>query len=150
MPNVTVIQVRQALDVVRGILANLAVAVRITASVALLAGALVLGGAIAAGHSRRIYEAVVLKVLGAARPDVLRAFLLEFALLGGATGLVAAGVGALAAWAVVERVMQIPWHADPALLVALIGGCMAVTVAAGFTGTWRALGVKAAPLLRED
>jgi len=39
---------------------------------------------------------------------VLRAFLFEFSLLGLATGVIAAGVGALAAWAVVHHLMNIP------------------------------------------
>jgi putative ABC transport system permease protein len=150
MPNVTVVQVREALELVKGVLASLAVAVRITASVALLAGALVLAGAIAAGHSRRIYEAVVLKVLGATRGDVLRAFVFEYCLLGLATGAIAAGVGSLAAWAIVTRLMNIPWRLDAGLVAGVIAACVAVTLAAGFSGTWRALGTKAAPLLRNE
>ncbi|TAL04921.1 MAG: FtsX-like permease family protein [Rhodospirillaceae bacterium] len=150
MPNVTVIQVREALDLLRGMLSNLAVAVRITASVALATGALVLAGVIAAGHSRRIYEAVVLKVLGATRGDVLRAFIFEFSLLGLATGLIAALVGALAAWAVVRNLMNIPWTLNGTLVAEVIAACILVTLAAGFSGTWRALGSKAAPLLRDE
>jgi putative ABC transport system permease protein len=150
MPNITVIQVREALSLLKGMLENLAVAVRITASVALITGALVLAGVIAAGHSRRIYEAVVLKVLGATRADVLRAFLFEFSLLGLTTGLIAAVVGSIAAWAVVRHMMNLAWQLDPALVVQVIIACVLVTVAAGFSGTWRALGTKAAPLLRDD
>jgi len=150
MPNVTVIQVREALELLKGMLGNLALAVRITASVALVTGALVLAGVIAAGHSRRIYEAVVLKVLGATRADVLRAFLFEFSLLGLTTGLIAAVVGSIAAWAVVRHVMNLPWTLDPVLVVQVIVACVLVTLVAGFSGTWRALGAKAAPLLRDD
>lgn len=150
MPNVTIIQVRQALDMLKSVLDTLSVAVRVTASVALVAGALVLAGAIAAGHSRRIYESVVLKVLGATRGDVLRAFVFEYLLLGLATGVIAAGVGTVAAWGVVTQVMKINWTFDARLIVAVIVSCIAVTLLAGFTGTWRAMGIKAAPLLRNE
>jgi len=107
MPNVTVVQVRQAIDTLKSVLETLSIAVRLTAGVALVAGALVLAGAIAAGHSRRIYESVVLKVLGATRADVLKAFVFEYLLLGLATGLIAAVVGALAAYGVVTELMQL-------------------------------------------
>jgi len=150
MPNVTIIQVRQALEMIKGVLDTLGVAVSMTAGVALVAGALVLAGAIAAGHSRRIYESVVLKVLGATRGDVLKAFVFEYLLLGLATGLIAAGVGAIAAWGVVVEVMKIPWSLDYGLVAIVIVTCIAVTLLAGFTGTWRAMGVKAAPLLRNE
>ena len=150
MPNVTIIQVRQALDMLKDALDTLGIAVRLTAGVALVAGALVLAGAIAAGHSRRIYESVVLKVLGATRADVLRAFVFEYLLLGLATGMIAAVVGALAAWGVVTEIMHISWAIDLGLIAIVIVNCIAVTLFAGFTGTWRALGTKAAPLLRNE
>jgi putative ABC transport system permease protein len=93
MPNVTIVQVREALEILEQVLGALGTAVRVTAAVALIAGALVLAGAIAAGHARRIYESVVLKVLGATRSDVLKAFIFEYCLLGLATGTIAAVVG---------------------------------------------------------
>ncbi len=150
MPNVTVVQVREAVKMLQDVLATLSVAVRITAAVAIVAGALVLAGAIAAGHSRRIYESVVLKVLGATRANVLGAFVFEYCLLGLATGAIAVGVGTLAAWAVVDRVMKIGWEMNYPLALGVVVACMAVTLTAGFAGTWRALGAKAAPLLRNE
>lgn len=150
MPNVTIVQVRQALDMLKGMLDTLGIAVRMTAGIALVAGALVLAGAIAAGHSRRIYESVVLKVLGATRGDVLRAFLFEYLLLGLATGLIAAFVGSITAYGVITEVMRIPWAMDLGLVALVIVACITVTLLAGFMGTWRAMGTKAAPLLRNE
>jgi putative ABC transport system permease protein len=151
MPNITVVQVRQALDMARGILDTLGLAVRMTAAVALVSGALVLAGAVAAGHARRIYESVVLKVLGATRGDVLRAFIFEYLLLGIATGLIAAVVGTLGAWGVVTEIMEIvEWRLDYGLVFVVLTSCIAVTLLAGFTGTWRAMGTKAAPHLRNE
>jgi putative ABC transport system permease protein len=150
MPNVTVIQVREALEMLKKVLGTLGVAVRLTAAVALVAGALVLAGAIAAGHARRIYESIVLKVLGATRRDVLKAFVFEYMLLGAATGIIAAIVGGIAAWAVVTRVMRIGWQVDYVLIAGVILSCVLVTLLAGFTGTWRAMGAKAAPYLRNE
>jgi putative ABC transport system permease protein len=150
LPNVTIVQVREALEILEQVLGALGTAVRVTAAVALIAGALVLAGAIAAGHARRIYESVVLKVLGATRADVLKAFVFEYCLLGLATGGIAAAVGCLSAWAVLIFVMKIEWILFPGIVAGVIAACIAVTLLAGFAGVWRALGIKAAPLLRND
>jgi putative ABC transport system permease protein len=148
--NVTIVQVREALEVLEQVLGALGTAVRVTAAVAIIAGALVLAGAIAAGHARRIYESVVLKVLGATRADVLKAFVFEYCLLGLATGGIAALVGSLSAWAVLIFVMKIEWILFPGIVAGVIVACISVTLLAGFAGVWRALGIKAAPLLRND
>src|SRR5690606_4978965 len=108
-PNVTAIRVREALETVNALLVRIGTAVRGTAGITLIAGTLVLAGAVAAGHRRRVYDAVVLKVLGATRADVLRAFLIEYGLLGLLTAVVAAIVGTVAAWAVLTEVMAIEW-----------------------------------------
>ena len=76
-PNVSAIHVREALAAVDRVVGTIGDAVRLTALVTLAAGMLVLGGAVAAGHHRRVYDAVVLKVLGATRGAIARAFLIE-------------------------------------------------------------------------
>ncbi|MFL2770664.1 MAG: ABC transporter permease [Rhodospirillaceae bacterium] len=150
LPNVTIVQVREAFEVLEQVLGALGAAVRVTASVAIVAGVLVLAGAIAAGHTRRIYEAVVLKVLGATRGDVLKAFVFEYCLLGIATGGIAAALGSISAWSVLTFVMKIDWILFPGIVGGVIIACIAVTLLAGFAGVWQALGIKAAPMLRND
>ncbi len=75
-PNVTIIRVKEALQAASGIIENIGLAVRAMSVVTLLAGILVLAGAMAAGHRARVYDAVVMKVLGATRLRVLTAFML--------------------------------------------------------------------------
>jgi putative ABC transport system permease protein len=148
--NVSAIRVRDALAAVLDVMGHVALAVRAAAAVALLSGVLVLGGALAAGHHRRIYDAVVLKVLGATRGYVLRAYLLEYGLLGIITAAISAVLGTLAAYLVVTEVLHLGFTflGWPLAAVALPG--VLVTLALGFAGTWRALDQKAAPLLRNQ
>ena len=148
--NISIIRVREALQAASNILAGIGTAVRATSGVTILAGTLVLAGAIAAGRRRRVYDAVVFKVLGATRATVLKAFLLEYGLLGAATGVIAALIGSITAWAVVALLMDMRWGYDPLAVLSTIVLCLAVTLAIGFAGTWRALGQKAAPLLRNE
>jgi putative ABC transport system permease protein len=149
-PNVTAVRVRDALDTVNAVLIQIGQAVRAIAAVSLVAGTLVLAGAIAAGHRRRIYESVVLKVLGATRADVFKAYALEYGLLGLLAAAIAALVGTAAAWAVLTFVMGVDWTFLPSAVLTTAALSTAITVAAGFAGTWLALGQKAAPLLRNE
>ncbi len=149
-PNVSAIPVREALAAVARVVAAIGAAIRLVALVTLAAGMLVLGGAVAAGHRRRLYDAVVLKVLGATRGALALAFAIEYGLVGLLTALVAAGVGTLAAYAVVTGPMRTEWVflAGPLLLTGGIG--VLLTLLFGFAGTWRALGARPARYLRNE
>ena len=148
--NISTIRVREALASAARIIEGVATAIRSSAAVTLLAGALVLAGAMAAGRRRRIRDAVILKVLGATRKDVATAFLIEHGVLGMATGIVAVAAGAASAWAVVSFVIRVPWTFLPWVAVLTAAGCVAVTLAFGFFETWRIMGHKAAPYLRNE
>jgi putative ABC transport system permease protein len=149
-PNVSAIDVRDALGTLGDIVGAIAAAVRITATITLAAGALVLAGAIAATHRRRVYESIVLKVLGATRRQIAGSFLIEYGLIGLAAAVIACVIGSIAAYFLLTRVMHAPWE-FLAGKVALTGlGAIVLTLAAGVAGTWRALGAKAAPFLRNE
>lgn len=149
-PNVSAIRVKEVLEGVNELLANLSVAVRIIAFVAILAGVLVLAGAVAAGHARRIYDAVVLKVLGATRKDVLVAFLMEYGLMGLVTAGISVLVGGTAAYLVITEIMRADWIFSTSAVAGTVALALAATLGLGFIGTWSALGRKAAPLLRNE
>ena len=149
-PNITAIRIKDVLQTVNQFLERVGLAVRLTAAVTIVAGILVLAGAVAAGHSRRVYESVVLKVLGATRRDVIRAFLVEFGVLGLATAAVASILGSIAAWAVITQVMRVEWVFLPSVVAITVVGATLITLGFGMVGTWRAMGQKAAPHLRNE
>jgi len=92
----------------------------------------------------------VLKVLGATRGDIVLAYVLEYGLLGLVTAAIAAIVGSITGWAVVTFLLRIDWTPEPAAVAAVAIIATLITVAAGMVGTWRALGQKAAPWLRNE
>ncbi len=149
-PNVTGIRVRDALDQVVGLLERIGLALSAVAGITLVAGLLVLAGAVAAGQRRRIRDAVVLKTIGATRAQIRASFLVEFGLLGLTAGLLAAAAGTAAAWGVVRFVMRADWVFLPGTLTITVLACMAITLAFGYAGTAFALRAKAAPLLRNE
>jgi putative ABC transport system permease protein len=147
-PAVTSIRVKEALDAVDEVVSQLVMAIRGASSIALVASLLVLAGALAAGHRARLYDAVVLKTLGATRAKLLAAYSLEYGALGIATALFGLVAGSLAASLIVTRMMNMPFGLDlsGALLAALLA--VFVTVGLGLLGTWRILSQKPAPYLR--
>ena len=148
-PSVTSVRVRDALDTVEGIVRKLALAIRGASAVAILASLFVLAGAIAAGHRARLYDAVVLKVLGATRGRLMAAYGLEYGALGLAASVFGLLAGTLAGWVIVTRVMRLDFVLD--LRGALVAAGLAVVFALliGLAGTWRILGQKPAPYLRQ-
>ena len=149
-PNITSVRVREALDAVNALLENFAMAVRATGAVTLAAGVLVLAGAMAAGFHSRVRDAVVLKVLGASRARILGVYIREYAALGLATALVAGFAGTVAAFVVITMLMELPWRFLPGTVAFTILLATLVTVGLGLLGTWRALSVPSAPVLRVD
>ncbi|HKM87085.1 MAG TPA: FtsX-like permease family protein [Xanthobacteraceae bacterium] len=147
-PTVSTVRVRDALDAIDHIVSNLVLALRGASSVTLMAAALVLGGAMAAGQSFRIYDAVVLRTLGATRIRLLAAYALEYLLVGFAAVVFGVAAGSLAADLVVTRIMEFPfvWVGAQAAGMALLA--LLVTVVLGLAGTFTALGHKPAEVLR--
>ncbi len=147
-PTVTTVRVRDALDTVNNLIGQLASAIRAAAALALIASILVLGGALAAGNTARVHDSVVLKTLGATRRMLITAFSLEYLILGLVTAIFALLAGGLASWFVISQIMGfqaafIYWVAIATVVIALV-----FTVGFGLIGTWRVLGQKAAPVLR--
>ncbi|HEX5212730.1 MAG TPA: FtsX-like permease family protein, partial [Pseudolabrys sp.] len=106
-PMVTALRVKDALDAIGSIVTNLVLAIRGASGLTLVIAALVLGGALAAGHRHRVYDAVILKTLGASRPQLIAAYAIEYALLGAATALIGLLAGSLAGWLIVSELMHL-------------------------------------------
>jgi putative ABC transport system permease protein len=149
-PNVTVVRIRDAIQTASEVLGNIGLAVRLIGLLSILAGILVLAGAMLATQRRRIHEAVVMKVLGATRARIAGTFAWEFAALGLATALAALGVGTVAAYLVVRNLMNLPWTFLPTVAVAVAVGAMALTLAFGLAGTLAALRQRPLALLRNE
>lgn len=148
--NVTAIRTREALSAVSGLLERISWAVRAAAALTIAAGALVLAGAVAADRRRRTYEAVVFKVLGATRARIAGTYLVEYGVLGLVTAAIAIALGTAVGWAVLTQVMEFTWSMRWDIVLTTTAICVALTLAIGFAGTWRILGQKAGPYLRNE
>lgn len=149
-PNITAIPVHDAITRVSAILESLASAIRWGAGVTLLTGFVVLIGAAAAGTKARIFEAAMLKTLGATRARILLSFALRALMLGAAAGLVALGAGGAAAWAVMHFVMETGFTLNWGAALAIISGGALANLFASLAFVWRPLATKPARILRNQ
>jgi putative ABC transport system permease protein len=147
-PMVTSVRVREALETVGAVVTNLVLAIRGASAVTLISAILVLGGALAAGHRHRVYDAVILKTLGATRVRLLGAYALEYLMIGLATAVFGVIAGSIAAWLIVTRLMTLSfiWQAGSA--AGVVAAALVVTVGLGLAGTLLALNQKPASVLR--
>jgi putative ABC transport system permease protein len=147
-PNITAIRVRDAIARVTEALSGLAAATSYGALATLVTGFVVLIGAAAAGERGRVFEAAVLKTLGATRGRILASFALRSALLGAAAGAVAIVAGGLAGWAVMTFVMEASYTFEPVSAIAIVLGGALATLLAGLAFALRPLALRPAGVLR--
>jgi putative ABC transport system permease protein len=147
-PALTSVRVKDALDAINEIVSQLVMAIRGASSIALASSLLVLAGALAAGHRARLYDAVVLKTLGATRTRLLSAYAMEYGALGIVTAVFGLMAGTIAAYLIITRVMNMSFGLE--LGGAILAASLAIVVAVGLglLGTWRILSHKPAPYLR--
>jgi len=147
-PNISTVRVKDAIQQVQTLLASLADGVSAASLVTILAGLLVLAGAIAAGSRARLYDATILKVLGATRPRIALVYVIEYGVLGAATGVIALAAGTLAGWVIATSLLDVPFTFDLKAVIVTVAGGGAATLVFGLLGAVAALSVRPARRLR--
>ena len=147
-PNVSVIDVADIVRTLTRILDNVALAVSFIGGFVLLSGVLILVGSIAMTKFQRIYEAAVLKTLGAKRKVLLMIIFAEYGLL----GLIAGLIGSLAAiglsYAIARFVFEIPWTLTPTINLVGIVAAVVLVVVVGAISSFDVLARKPLTILR--
>ena len=117
-PNVTAIDGREIIGRLQKVIDNAVLGISVVGGIALLSGVLILIGAVAMTRFQRVYEAAILRTLGAGTRLLTVTLALEY----GALGLLAGTIGAAGAlglsWGVTRHVFDIPWRPAPGLLTA--------------------------------
>lgn len=149
-PNVTAINIGEVLSSFARVLDRLSLAIRAVAVFCLLAGALVMAAALAATRYRRLYEAVILKALGATRGLLARSFAAEYAMLGCVAGTIGVVLASAFSWAILRYILELPWALEPELLGIGLGCTILLTLLVGFLSTYRLLGQPPLSVLRHE
>jgi putative ABC transport system permease protein len=149
-PNVTAIPVRDVLERVGSVLDQMAVAVRVMALFSIGTGLVVMVSALTATRYARLRESVIWRTLGATRGIVARIFAVEYACLGAAAGLGGTALAAALSWVVLHYLLEVPWTFEPGALVLGVSLTVVIALAVGFLATFRLLGQKPLPVLRDE
>lgn len=149
-PAVTAIRVKDAINSFNTVFTKIMRAVRSAGGVTLMAGALVLAGALATAQRRRIRQAVIVKVLGGTGRQIMTSHLIEYVLLASVTAALALVLGTLSAWAVLTRVMDVPFLFSWGAVAQALGLALGLVVVLGGFGTWRILNTRPVPHLRAE
>ena len=148
-PSSSVIETGGLLRDARSLLTQMSLAILAAASVTVLAGVAVLLGAIAAARASRLYDNVILRVLGASRRQLLLLQLAEYGALAAVLALIALALGMGIAWGVVTQLFEFDWLPDWPTILAVLAGGLTLVLAFALAGSLPLLKAKPAQALRE-
>jgi putative ABC transport system permease protein len=137
-PNISVIDLREVLDTIRTIVDNVTLAVTVVGALVLFSGSLILIGAVSMTKFRRVYEAAILKTLGASSRLIATMLLLEYGVLGAIAGTVGAAGAIVLSWAVARYGLDLAWEPAPLLT---LGGIIVTASAVAAIGVIASLDV---------
>jgi putative ABC transport system permease protein len=133
-PNLTVIDVSGIVRQIQDVLDQVVTAVEFLFLFTLASGVLVLYAALMGSQSERTREAGLLRALGATRKQLAQAQRIEFALVGGLAGLLAASGAAALGWALATYQFKFPWTFAPGVWLAGLVVGAACAMAGGWLG----------------
>ena len=149
-PTVSVINLADVLETMRGVVDKIAEVVRFISLFAILAGAVILSSSVAGTRFRRMREVVILKTLGATRWRVSRIFSVEFLVLGAVAGVMGTLLADGFANLLLKRFLdaEVSWPIVPSLIA--VAATALIANAAGWMASFRILGQKPLEILREE
>ncbi len=148
-PSSSVIEVGGVLREARDLLSQVSTAILSAASVAVLAGIAVLLGAIAAARASRLYDNVILRVLGASQRQLLLLQLAEYGALALLLAGVALALGSGAAWLVIVQMFEFDWLPDWTIVLSVLGAGLVLVIVFALAGSVPLLRARPAQALRE-
>jgi putative ABC transport system permease protein len=149
-PNVSVIDVFDIIEVARQIIGNVSLAVTFVGGFVFLSGALILIGSIAMTKFHRLYEAAILKTLGAKKKLIVYTLLVEYGVLGLLAGVIGSAAAVVLTWAISKYGLEITWHFVPSVnFIGVVVTLMLVTVI-GVASSWDVMIKKPLGILRSE
>ena len=149
-PNITAIDLREILATIQGIVNNVTLAVTVVGGLVLFSGALILIGAVSMTKFRRVYEAAILKTLGASSRLIATMLVVEYGVLGAIAGTVGALGAIVLSWAVATYALELPWEPAPLLTVTGIIATAVFVAAVGVVASLDVLRHKPLATLRAE
>ena len=148
-PNLTVIDVSGIISQLQEVLEQVVTAVEFLFLFTLASGVLVLYAALMGSQDERTRESGLLRALGATRKQLSRAQWIEFALVGGLSGLLAASGAAALGWALATYQFKFAWSFSPGVWLAGLAVGIVCAIGGGWLGLRNVLKQPVLQTLRE-
>jgi putative ABC transport system permease protein len=149
-PNISVIDVLDIVRAVERIINNITLAVSFVGLFVVVSGGLILTGSLAMTKFQRVYEAAVLKTLGAKRRMLLKILLFEYGLTGLLAGVIGSAASVGLSYATSRFVFEIPWNFTPAINFGGAAATVLLVVAVGAVSTFDVISRKPLATLRSQ
>ena len=149
-PNISVIDVRDIIEVARGIVQKVSLAVSFVGGFVFLSGMLILIGSIAMTKFHRLYESAILKTLGAKKKLIVWTLLVEYGVLGLLAGLIGSVAAIGLTWAIAEKGLKLKWHFIPSVNLIGVGATLVLVTLVGVLSSWDVMVKKPLGILRNE
>jgi putative ABC transport system permease protein len=150
-PAVTLVDALDDIAEVRKRVADLSAAVSFLGGFVLICGVMILVGSVAMTKMHRLYEAALLKTLGAKRRVLVRITMIEYGVLGVLAGIIGSGASIAVTWGISRFGNRpLPWDVHPWINVTGAILTAVVVVLVGVAATWDVVARKPLGILREQ
>ncbi len=144
------VDVRDIIEIARGIVQNVSLAVSFVGGFVFLSGLLILIGSIAMTKFHRLYESAILKTLGAKKKLIIATLLVEYGVLGLLAGALGSSAAIALTWAVSEHALKINWRFIPSVNLLGVVVAAALVMAVGVMSSWDVMVKKPLGILRAE
>ncbi|UCF38480.1 MAG: ABC transporter permease [Acidobacteriota bacterium] len=134
-PNVSAVDLSLVIDTIDSILEKLTFVIRFMALFSIITGFVVLTGAIVSGRYQRMKECILLRTLGASRPQIRRILLIEYLFLGIFASITGIVLSLVASWAIVYFVFDAVFIPEFMAVVVVLGAVVFLTIAIGMSNS---------------
>jgi putative ABC transport system permease protein len=149
-PNVSVVDVRDIIEIARGIVQKVSLAVSFVGGFVFLSGLLILIGSIAMTKYHRLYESAILKTLGAKRKLIISTLLIEYGVLGLLAGVIGSAAAIALTWAISEKALKLTWHFLPSVNLIGVGASLVLVMLVGVLSSFDVMIKKPLGILRSE
>ncbi|MFM8441469.1 MAG: ABC transporter permease [Acidobacteriota bacterium] len=116
-PNLQIFDVADIVATITRLVDNIVLAVSFVGGFVILSGILILIGSIALTKSQRIYEAAILKTLGASKNTLAAIMTVEYGILGLLAGVIGGCAATMLSFAASRWVLQTEWTFEPSTVI---------------------------------
>ncbi len=148
--NISVVDIRDIIEIARGIVRKVSLAVSFVGGFVFLSGMLILIGSIAMTKYHRLYESAILKTLGAKRKLIIGTLLVEYGVLGLLAGLIGSVAAIGLTWAISEQALKINWRFIPSVNLLGVAVTLILVVLVGVLSSWDVMVKKPLGILRNE